>query len=153
AKSVIDAEGAARRIQLQQIETICRTVARSHHEPLCFRIPCCPVRAIDIAQLESRDYRGLGRIGNVENDQALDRRDALHQIVSDDGRYAAPVAGKSMDELRARRRRLHRGDALDAAAEALHEDRPVRTEPRLLRANLRIVIRTDVQVRRLEQLE
>ena len=44
-------------------------------------------------------------------------RHALDEMVPNDGRYAAPVAGKSMYELCFRRVGGDVGDALDAAGE------------------------------------
>src|SRR5688572_32430385 len=83
----------------------------------------------------------------------MHRRHALHQVVPDNDRHAAPVSGKRMHELRFRRVGGYISDPFDAAGKRLDEHRSIRPDAWLFRADVRVTLCAGVEVRGLQQLQ
>src|SRR5215472_16260729 len=123
AKGVVHGEGAGLRVHLDQIETRLRA---SHDQALRLGVPSCPVRAIGVADRQPRYFYRLCAVADVEHDQAVNLRYALNEETTGDGRHPTPIAWIGIDELGMRLVRIDVGDALDTAAECLHDDRTIR---------------------------
>ena len=152
-KCVIYGQRARLLIQLQQVQAIFRRVTGGHDEALRARIPCRPMRVIDIAELEPRHFGRLHRSRYVEHDETMDSGHTLNQIMTDDRGNPAPVAGKGEHQLRPRLVIANSGNALHPASERLYEDRSIGAQSRLFRADLGIAILAHIKVRGLEQFE
>src|SRR6516162_10698873 len=104
-----------------------------------------------IAELEPPYLHGFRR--NVKRDEAMNGRSALHQVMANHGGNSAPLARKCARQRCSGLVGVHAGDALDPATEGLHEDRSVRTKPRLFWTDVPVEIVAGVEIRRLEQPE
>ncbi len=154
AESVVEGELAGGLVELEQEHAIVGGQrGRGYDQALHDGIPCGPVRHIGVGDFEARDFDGLGGIGDVENDQAMNGGNALHKVVSDDGGDAAPIAGKGEGEMGDGLIGVDGGDVFETAAESLHEDRAIRSAARLFGTNLGIAIFADIEVGSFEQLE
>ena len=116
-------------------------------------VPAGPMGEIVARERDARDFDRLLRVGDVERDDAMNRWDALDEIVANDGGDAACAAGKTVDEGGFGAICRNAGDVFEAAGVGLDEDRAVGRTAGLFGIGMGSKLRARLEECGLEQLE
>src|SRR3990167_6049101 len=150
---LVDRERAGFRIELQKIKPVGRRPAGGDDDAAGLFIIAGPVRTVAVVDRQTRRLDRLCRLGEVEDDEAVDRRRALPEEPSGARRHAAHVAGKPVHEFGLRLLARKAGDAFKAAGERLHVDGPVGADARFFGADMRVSVGADIEIFRLQKLQ